>query len=155
MNMSISYIVVSTIASGAFGMYLGLSLHELTHYTVSKLAGANASIETGRFYLPHQVVFEDPEELSTIAIRIATGLVVIYPVSLIIFLWLSGLPSSVFDKTVFFVLVGASVVSPADLLGMLYPNQWQEYANNYSGESHTETLQILIDRIVGRGERHA
>lgn len=136
-------------------MYTGLSLHELTHYTVSKLAGANASIEIGRFYMPHQVVFENPDELSTITVRIATGLVVIYPVSLIIFLWFTGFPNSVFEKTVLFVLVGASAVSPVDLLGMLYPNRWQEYANNYSGLSHTETLQILIDKIVGRDERRA
>jgi hypothetical protein len=146
--MNIVFIVVSTVSSAVFGAYVGLSLHEITHYTVGKLVGANASIETDQFYLPHQVVFEDPNELSTTAIRIATGLVVIYPTLLIIFLWLLGFPSSRFESIVLFVLVGASVVSPADLLGILYPDQWREYANNYSGEGHTETLQMLIDEII-------
>jgi hypothetical protein len=145
--MNIVFIIVSTVSSAVFGAYLGLSLHELTHYTVGKLVGANASIETDRFYLPHQVVFEDPNELSNTAIRIATGLVVIYPALLIIFLWLLGPPSSVFESVVLFALVGASAVSPADLLGMLYPDRWREYANNYSGEGHAETLQILIDKF--------
>ena len=145
--MSPLSVVALTVSSAVFGAYIGLSLHELTHYTVGKLAGVNASIETDQFYLPHQVVFENPNELSTVAIRIATGLVVIYPALLVVFLWFSGLPNPGFESGVLFVLVGASVVSPADLLGILYPSRWREYANNHSGEGHIETLQILIDEF--------
>ena len=145
--MNFVSVIALIVGSAIIGMYIGLSLHELTHYMIGKLVGANANIETGQFYLPHQVVFENPNELSTTAIRTATGLVIIYPVSLILFLWFSRLPNPGIESFVLFVLCGASGVSPADLLGMLYPNQWREYANNYSGEGHIETLHILINEI--------
>lgn len=145
--MNLISVIALTVGTAIIGAYFGLSLHELTHYTVVKLAGANANIETDQFYLPHQVVFENPNELSPTAIRTATGLVIIYPVSLILFLWFSRLPDPGIESFVLFGLFGASIVSPADLLGMLYPNRWRKYANNYSGEGHIETLQILINEM--------
>lgn len=147
--MNFVSIIAVTVISAVLGAYLGLSLHELTHYTVGKLAGANANIETGRFYLPHKTAFEDPNELSAIAIRTASGTVIIYPVLLVVALWSTGLPDPGIESSIVFILLGASVVSPADLLGMLYPIRWRKYANDYSGEGHIETLRVLFSRIRG------
>ena len=145
--MNLGYMITLAVGSGVIGMYIGLSLHELTHYTVGNLKGANASIETDQFHLPHQVVFEDANELSSNTIRIATGMVIIYPILLILHLWFLGLPNLGIESIILFGLVGASVVSPSDLLGLLYPERWREYAINYSGEGHIATLQILITEM--------
>ena len=146
-NMNIGYLVVSTLFSGIIGIYFGLSIHELTHYSVGKLRGANANIITGQFHMPNKVIFENPRGLSQNTIRIATGLVMIYPVLAIMFLIFIGLPESGIESIVLFTLMGASGVSPSDLLGMLYPERWQEYAVNYSGEGHRDTLRILFQQI--------
>ena len=128
-------------------MYIGTTIHELTHYVVCRMRGASATIETDRLYLPHKTIFEHPGELSYNTIRLAAGLVIIYPVLILLLLIFTGIPDSGGESLLFFILCGASVVSPADWLGVLYPERWQEYAVDYSGEGHRETLQILITEI--------
>lgn len=145
--MDTGQIIIVTIISGFVGMYIGTAIHELTHYAVCRMRGASATIVTDRLYLPHKTIFERPGELSYSTIRLAAGLVVIYPVSALLLLILLGIPDIGGESLLFFILCGASVVSPADWLGVLYPERWQEYAVDYSGEGHRETLQILITEI--------
>lgn len=137
-------IVISSIFSGVVGIYTGLLIHELTHYAVGKVRRSNPTMVTDRFHLPHMVEFENPDKMSYRTIRIATGLVIIYPILLVIYILFTGIPDLGVESLLLYTLLGASIMSPADWLGLLYPERWQEFAINYSDEGHRETLRILL-----------
>jgi hypothetical protein len=136
------------------GFWCGIACHEYSHYIIFRvwLSADKLELNIIRAY----VEIESPYEVPTWGIRIAAGMPYILLISLTSVYYLAiGVPNFPLDSTKSFIdlaIVGISIglgagVSPSDLLGMLYPSEYQEFADSNEGKSVKIALKTLGQSI--------
>lgn len=123
------YVEISlTIIAG----FSGAILHELCHYVIGYIAGGNPFFSEWAFIVPHQVDFRTPEAMSESGVKATGGIVLIFPIALVIFLALHK-PVEIVDKIrILAFLFGGSIISESDLFAVRHPKNWKLWT---SGES--------------------
>jgi len=86
--------------------------------------------------------------MSDLQIRISGGAVVIWPVLFLMAVYLFGIPTSPVETFLAFLFLGASAVSPSDVLCLLFPDLWREYANTEPERGvHRKALSLIVDGL--------
>lgn len=136
-------IVISVFFTG----YLGASLHELTHYFVSGIWTKDRYIVFAFGIVPAAVDFGSPYELPNRGVRIAGIAPIVWPACAIY----SGVvlyPFTSFINILIILLFAfASIISPIDLLALLYPNTWKEITEKEQDTGHIEAGRILLAQL--------
>lgn len=153
--------IVSSL--GLVGVIVGAWVHELTHYTLSRIFGGDSEI----FYsygLPSAVSLDEPS-LSDNGLRVAGGATIVYPAFLFfVYLPLFGFPPLDIDNfqsgvylhlLTFFVLVASSGFSPSDCLALISPSEFRVYARKEQ-VTHSQALHHLLHvaRDITLGKTH-
>jgi hypothetical protein len=145
-----SELIVIVLATTG-GAYLGLWLHELTHWLFGKVSGASPNILYRYKILPQAVHFEHREEMSDLQVRLAGGAVVFWLLLAAVAFTTIGYPESPSEMFLVFTGFGSMWVSPSDLLALLFPEQWQNFAEEYPNGSHRGAIQYLLSSLERAG----
>jgi len=143
----LSYLLL-LITVALLAMLTGLTLHETTHYVVGRLDGGNPSYVLLFGIAPQAVTFENIDSMSRQGVRATGASVLIWPILTIIWYINVGFPANLFEIYFFLSLLGASIVSPSDFLGMVYPDRWKDFAKTTEEGTHREAIAELLK---GRG----
>lgn len=105
----------------------GMVAHEGCHYVIGWLSGGKPFFNRWTVGIPTQVDYESPESMSDAQVRLAGGIVVVFPVTAV---FLTGLSLNVdvwglFWVTLFFA--GGSGVSWLDLIAATEPELWKRF----------------------------
>lgn len=113
-----------TIVSGLIGMIL----HEFSHYVPGKIFGGKPYFDDYSMgFIPRRVNFQTPERMPNWGVRIAGGIVLIWPGFAGIVLAVNDL-SGVLSSLPLLILLGtASMISWSDLLALSDPDKWKRY----------------------------
>ena len=136
--------ILTVVSLAILGAYLGFLAHELTHFTLGRVFGSPTEFVIVYRFLPRAVYFPDYETMAAHHIRIAGGTVIFWPVLLIGVIWYFGMPSNHLGELALFFLIGASVVSPSDLLCLFFPEKWRVYADS-DDVGHRRALELLFE----------
>lgn len=107
------------------GGLVGLIAHESVHYGCGRLFGGTPFVSKQTFYIPEQIDFETPRQMTDRQVRIAGGGVVVFPILLLVGVWIGSIP-------VIAVGAGGSGISMYDTLAAYHPQQWKRFT---AGES--------------------
>lgn len=136
--------LLALLVSAIVGGYVGLWLHETTHYVLGYLAGGSPRFVCDYPGVPAAVAFDTRGRMTDGQVRAAAGATVAWPV-LAVLVWASmWIPSTWAEFTLGFTLAGAIVVSPSDVLGLLYPDRWRVYAERGEEGSHRQAICLLL-----------
>jgi hypothetical protein len=102
------------------GGLVGLIAHESIHYGFGRLFGGSPFVSKRTFYIPEQIDFETPRQMTDRQVRIAGGGVVVFPILLIVGVWAGSLPAIA-------VGAGGSGISMYDTLAGYHPQQWKRF----------------------------
>jgi hypothetical protein len=138
-----------------FGLFLGLWIHESTHYLFSFSFGGKPSMFF-RYGLPRAVSLGQ-DSLSDTGLRIAGGGTVVYP-TLFVFVYLPmvGFPpadvrsiQAGIHHLSFVTLLSSSMFSPSDCLALISPSGFRRYSKHEKEEmSHTLALKYIKESLV-------
>lgn len=115
-------ILIVIIAGGA-----GLWAHEVVHYVVGYISGGTPYVSRFKLFVPHQVDYETPKEMSDTGVQLSGGLVVIFPIALLVLLFITSLGEAIELLPVAAFLGSGSAISMTDLLAALHPQKWRKY----------------------------
>ncbi|TKX36627.1 hypothetical protein [Halorubrum sp. CGM4_25_10-8A] len=117
--------LLEQIAILTVGGLVGLIAHESVHYGFGRLFGGSPFVSKRTFYIPEQIDFETPHQMTDRQVRIAGGGVVVFPILLLVGVWAGSLPAIA-------VGAGGSGISMYDTLAGYHPKQWKRFT---AGES--------------------
>lgn len=128
-------------------MFLGILLHEGTHYAVARIWTSKHRISStgGRLPIPDRIEFENPFEIPNYGVRAAGIAPIIWaPMFLIQLAGHWGRPT--FESaliTSFFL--SAAVISPHDILAFLKPKEWKNMTANDGEFGFLLVFLVLIN----------
>lgn len=123
-NTPLWLFVGMTIIAGLIGMLL----HEVSHYVPGMIFGGKPYFVDYRLgFLPGRVDFETPERMPNWGVRIAGGIVLIWPDLAGIVLAINDLSGVRSLLPLLFLLGTASAISWSDLLALSEPAKWKRY----------------------------
>ena len=137
------------------GLWVGIACHEYSHYLLFRAWIDKKNLRMN--ILKAYVEVETPNEVPDWGIRIIAGIPYVLLVTLASAYYLiAGLPDrsldslrSMADMTIISIFIGlGSGVSPSDLLGILFPVEYKEFATNNEGKSTRVALTILKQSIT-------
>ena len=131
------------IATVILGAYLGLWLHEGTHYMFSKMYGGSPRVIFWPRYVPKVVAFETSERMSNNQIRIAGGATIVWLLFGIGAILVIKFPETPFEVVIVAIAVGALSFSPSDLLALVYPDSWREFGEDDDEATHFNAIKYL------------
>lgn len=123
------------------------TLHEGSHWIVGRIW--SSELEMFRLYLifPVSVIFHSPYDLPPHGVRLTGVAPLLFwlPVAVTIYIVLDAAPiGRVLLSLPFWA---AAILSPSDLLAILYPERFQEYAANGDAVGHIGMLKILLQEV--------
>lgn len=147
MPSSLLFETIGIIIAGFGGGYIGLWLHEGTHYSLGELFGAEPRMLFKPYLIPRAVDFDNPSNMTDIQLRLTGGATVVWPLILIIVFLNVQHPNSPIEVLILFTPLGASAVSPSDLLAMILPSEWRMLNDRENAVSHIGAMQHLLQEI--------
>jgi hypothetical protein len=141
-TIALAFVILSIVMF--FGAYLGVWLHEGSHWLLGYLFDAEPEIIFNRGVVPSAVYFDSPNSMSNTGIRLAAGgpfIFLLVSTAVISRLWS---PASIVELLIIGVGLGASIVSPADLLALIRPARWREFGDEYPEGSHRGAIRYLL-----------
>lgn len=137
----LSAVMLVLMSIGIF--MISSTLHEGSHWLVGRLW--SSEVEILRLYLifPVSVSFDAPYDLPPHGVRLSGGAPLLFwlPPALTVYLLLDTAPVGRVLLSVPFW--AAAILSPSDLLAILYPDRFQEYADNDSEVGHIGMIKLL------------
>lgn len=125
--------------------FVAATAHERSHWLVGRLFSEDVTIIHLLRVFPASVDFREPYDVPTTVIRVAgvAPLLFCLPVAVVLF----STVDQPFLVRVLLALpfVGASLLSPSDLLAVVYPERFQEIASEHERLAHTEVLKLLLE----------
>lgn len=127
--------------------YLGLSLHEITHYYMARKWTEDVSIEFW-YVVPAMVPLGDPYELTGGQIRrYSAAPFAIWGLTFILLLSVRSIPVTEYQIVFFFIIFVATLPSPSDLFGIVYPKAFQEEADKRLF-SNIDAIRFIIQNTA-------
>ena len=112
--------LLQQIGIAVVGSLIGLIAHELVHYLFGRLFGGSPFVSEQTFYIPYEIDFETPHQMTDRQVRITGGGVVVFPIFLLLGVSMGLLPLIAFG-------LGGSAISMYDLLAGYHPQQWKRF----------------------------
>lgn len=146
---------LTEVATGALlliGVSLGIyvaaaTLHERSHWAVGRLWSSDVRVRQIFVVFPVSVEFPSPYDVPPGAIRLAGAapLLVCLPVGLALFTTLEAS----FRVRIVLALPfwAASILSPSDLLAVLFPRRFQVVAAEHEKLTHLRVTEILLEEL--------
>jgi hypothetical protein len=132
------------------GLYLGIWLHEGTHWTIGKLYDSGANFRYKKFIIPCEVRHQELSAIPDTALRISGGLPILYltlsPISVVYSLRLAeSVAVSYFMLFLGFpaFLMAGGMMSESDVTAMKNPDKYRKKAENNGFPSNSAYLQLL------------
>lgn len=141
--------IIEVVLICLLSAYLGLSLHEITHYYIARKWTEDVSIEFW-YGVPAVVPLEDPHELTGGQIRkYSAAPFTIWGLTFILLLSVRSIPVSEYQLVFFFTILVAALPSPSDIFGIIYPKDFQEEAEKRIF-SNIDAIRYIIQNTVKR-----
>ena len=102
------------------GGLAGLLAHEAIHYAFGRVFGGSPFVSKQTLYVPEQIDFETPHQMTDRQVRIAGGGVIVFPILAVYGVAIGSLPVLAFG-------LGGSGISMYDTLAGYHPKQWKRF----------------------------
>lgn len=128
---------------------LSVPLHEGSHWLVGRIWTSDLSVVWRHRIVPEAVSFHSPFQVPPHAIRLSAMAPILFylPITIFVFSIISDLRSGLILSLPFSFAAIRVILSPGDLLAILFPTRFQEYAVETDAPSHVEVLHILAEEI--------
>lgn len=135
--------IIVVLSSLGIGM-IALTLHECSHWIVGRLWSSEIEIIRLSLIFPVSMRFHSPYDFPPHGVRLVGGAPLLFwlPVAAAIYVAFYASP---FGRFLFSLpFWWAAIPSPSDLLAILYPRRFQEYAASGGAVGHIGMLKILF-----------
>lgn len=138
--------IVVLLSSLGIGM-ISLTLHEGSHWIVARRWSSEIEITRLSLIFPVSMRFHSPYDFPPHGVRLvgAAPLLFWLPVAVAIYVALYASPLGRFLFSLPFWW--AAIPSPSDVLAVLYPRRFQEYAASGDTVGHIGTIKILLQEV--------
>lgn len=139
MSETLGYLIPTVL----IGAYVGVWIHEGTHYLFGRHFGGSPRILRRRGWLPRAVAFTTSDRMSDAELRWAGGATIIWLIAaLVIFLHIQ-LPSTPTEGFLIGFAAGSLAFSPSDLLALAFPGQWRQFERLGEDATHRDAMSFL------------
>jgi UDP-N-acetylmuramyl pentapeptide phosphotransferase/UDP-N-acetylglucosamine-1-phosphate transferase len=108
-------------------IFAGLFFHEILHFVVGYLSGGTPFFTRSWFGIPTQVDYKTPEQMSDNQVRLAGGIVVFSPLTILLLFGITT-PSQASEMLwILLFLGGASGISWTDVFATTHPKLWKRF----------------------------
>lgn len=129
----------------SIGIYLiSSAFHEGSHWIIGRIWSDDLQILRLYLIFPVSVIFHSPYDLPSPGVRLAGVAPMLFclPVAVAIYITLDA--SSIGRVLFSLPFWAASILSPSDLLAILYPKRFQEHASNGDAVGQIGMIKILL-----------
>lgn len=142
--------------AAALALTLGLSavislaateIHERSHWLVARIWSKSVSIDRWQGVIASTVVYHSPLEIPPYGIRLSgiAPVLVGFPLGLTVLAMLDA-PLSI-RLLAALPFLATMILSPSDVLAILFPERFQEFAVENDSAQHREMVKLLVEEF--------